>query len=197
MGTGRTATERSTVAYQWDVLADDVRIHWEFVPLVGVGPVRFDMACEQVTAAVEDVFPHVSTRRVCDDRREVTSVTLRPGSRWGGAFTAYFDDGGLAGVAVHARLGPQVSLYGMDLVCRVPSEVEDEFFEKSDMHGYDVQYGPQVDVGSPTLGVVLRAERAGDHARSRPVFVAERWADMCADSVEGRIPQEEWRTFLS
>jgi hypothetical protein len=85
----------------------------------------------------------------------------------------------------------------MDLVCRVPSEVEDEFLEKSEAHGYDVQYGPQADVGSPTLGVVLRTERVNDAARSRPVFVAERWADMCADAWEGHIPQEEWTTFLS
>jgi hypothetical protein len=48
---------------------------------------------------------------------------------------------------------------------------------------------------SAQLGLVLRAQRAGDLVLSRPVMVAEAWADRCWDTTEGCIPQQEWKTF--
>lgn len=186
------------MAHEWDVLGEAERVRWQFTPLVGVGPVRFDMTCEQVAEAVADVFPRINKSRVHHNRNELTCAIFSPlGRRWGGAITTYYDDQGLAGVAAHARLGPQVTLFGMDLVCRVPSQIEDEFADKAEVHGYELRYGQRVEPGSGTLGIVLRTERAGDYARSRPVFVAERWSDMCCDSYTGPLPQAEWHTFLS
>lgn len=180
------------MAHQWEVWDNAQRLQWGFAPLVSVGPVHFDMDFKQVEEAMGDGF-----HRYCESSSEGMSAVFSPPGRWGGAITTYYDELGLAAIAVHARKGPQVSLFEMELVCRLPSELEDEFCEKSELHGYDLCYGPQADVGSRQLGVVLRAERAGDYARSRPVFVAARWADMCADAYEGRVPQREWRTFLS
>ena len=37
--------------------------------------------------------------------------------------------------------------------------------------------------------------RAGDAVLTRPVFVAQEWAEGCCDTGEGRIPREEWNSF--
>jgi hypothetical protein len=186
------------VAHVWEILGDSERIRWDCLPLVGVGPVRFDMTCEQVTEAVAETFPRIDRRGISGYRNERTRATFSPpGDRFGGAITTYYDHQGLACIAAHARLGPQVSLFGLSLVGRVPSEIEHEFGSGAQEHGYNLQYGTQADLGSPDLGIVLRTERAGDYARSRPVFVADRWTEMCADESESCIPTEEWTTFLS
>lgn len=194
-GTSRVGGDE--VVQRWVVLEDAQRAHWEFIPHVGIGPIRFDMSPEEVRTAVVDVFPGYARRPRDTYHQSISEVFSPSGVGWGGAVTAYYDAAGLVAVSVHARLGPQVTFLGMDLVCRVPSEIEDEFVSNSRTHGYCLQYGPQADAGSSDLGIVLRTERAGDHARSRPVFVAQRWTETCVDAYEGRIPREEWTTFLS
>ncbi|MEV4557063.1 hypothetical protein AB0K51_08695 [Kitasatospora sp. NPDC049285] len=109
------------------------------------------------------------------------------------AVTAYYDAGRLTCVAVNALRGPQVTLDGLRLVGRVPSELEDAFTAYTSAHGHDLRYSQHADPGSETLGVVLRAQRAGDVVLSRPVFVASTWAERCCDVTEGRVPIDEWR----
>ncbi|MFD4977345.1 hypothetical protein [Streptomyces sp. NPDC058424] len=82
---------------------------------------------------------------------------------------------------------------GLWLVGRVPSQLEDAFAEYTSTNGHDLRYSQHADPGSETLGVVLRAQRAGDVVLSRPVLVASTWAEHCCDVTEGRIPTEEWR----
>jgi uncharacterized protein YbjT (DUF2867 family) len=109
------------------------------------------------------------------------------------AVAAYYDTGRLACVAVSALRGPQVTLDGLRLVGRVPSELEDAFAEYPSTHGHDLRYSQHADPGSETLGVVLRAQRAGVVVLSRPVLVVSTWAERCCDVTEGRIHPEEWR----
>ncbi|MGW4897125.1 hypothetical protein ACWEQL_33415 [Kitasatospora sp. NPDC004240] len=42
-----------------------------------------------------------------------------------------------------------------------------------------------------SLGIVLRAQRAGDVVLSRPVFVSPAWAEHCT-RTKGRVPDAEW-----
>ncbi|MFI8202073.1 hypothetical protein [Streptomyces sp. NPDC085937] len=91
------------------------RRQWLLDPLVGVGPLRFGMDRDEAWAALGGVSR--SGSRVARD----------------GAFWESYDDVGLtalyapgmllAGVAVHAEVGPRVSLAGVQLMDRVPSEV--------------------------------------------------------------------------
>ncbi|MFF4161384.1 hypothetical protein [Streptomyces sp. NPDC001678] len=127
------------------------------------------------------------------DSPVVSSEFTLVGEPVGPAVTAYYDAGRLACVAVSALRGPQVTLDGLRLVGRVPSELEDAFAGYASANGHDLRYSQHADPGSETLGVVLRAQRAGDVVLSRPVLVASAWAERCCDVTEGRIPTEEWR----
>ncbi|MCF3132065.1 hypothetical protein IPZ69_17190 [Streptomyces olivochromogenes] len=73
--------------------------------------------------------------------------------------------------------------------------MEDLFIEYLKTHKKELHYSQHADPCSVQLGLVLRAQRAGDLVLSRPVMVAEAWADRCGDTTEGCIPQQEWKTF--
>ncbi|AEY93976.1 hypothetical protein SHJG_8711 [Streptomyces hygroscopicus subsp. jinggangensis 5008] len=73
--------------------------------------------------------------------------------------------------------------------------MEDQFIDYLKTHTKELQYSQHADPCSEQLGLVLRAQRAGDLVLSRPVMVAEAWADRCGDTTEGYIPQQEWKTF--
>ncbi|MFF1275325.1 hypothetical protein ACFVZC_18210 [Streptomyces marokkonensis] len=108
--------------------------------------------------------------------------------------TTYYDaSGALAGVAVDARSGPQVTLEEMRLVGRVPSELEEQFGRYLEVHDRMVTYNQDWDFSCNVLGIVVRAQRVDDVVLSRPVFVARHWADRCGDICEGPVPQEEWK----
>jgi hypothetical protein len=178
----------------WAVVAESERVQWTLDPLKAVGPLRFGMTHDDVVAALDG---------------------LMRASSWGGAYggpiqRAYFsfagvvsgpvvtcfydeDDATLGCVAVSALHGPQVTLDNLRLVGRVPSELETEFDEYTAAHGLGLYYSQHADPASQDLGLVLRAQRAGDIMLSRPVFVAAAWAERCYDYSEGRIPMEEWR----
>ncbi|MFB9324063.1 hypothetical protein [Cryptosporangium minutisporangium] len=114
----------------------------------------------------------------------------------GPAVTTYYDESGrLSGLAVDALRGPQVTLDGLRLVGRTPSRLEDEFHDYVTSRGQEVRYSQLADPWAPQLGLVLRAQRAGDVVLSRPVVVAQTWAERCGDTTEGAIPMTEWQTF--
>ncbi|MEU8926935.1 hypothetical protein AB0D10_39470 [Kitasatospora sp. NPDC048545] len=177
---------------QWRVVVDEAdRAQWVWEPLRSVGPLRFGMAHDDATEAVAGFLePSLrSTNHYGDVVSYEFALTHAPG---GPALTAYYDAGRLTCVAVNARRGPQVALDGLRLVGRVPSELEAAFIEYTTTHGHELRYGPHADPGTETLGVVLRAQRAGDVVLSRPVFVAHDWADRCVHVPESRIPDSEW-----
>ncbi|MFE1879951.1 hypothetical protein [Streptomyces diastatochromogenes] len=176
----------------WAVVDEADRVQWEMLPGECVGPLRFGMSHDEAVAAVEDVLSPLSTRGgygnpVASSEFSLVGVSSAP------AVTAYYDAGCLACVAVNALRGPQVTLDGLRLVGRVPSELEDAFVEYTSTHDHDLRYSQHADPGSERLGVVLRAQRAGDVVLSRPVLVASTWAERCCDVTEGPIPSEEWR----
>ncbi|MFC9932479.1 hypothetical protein [Streptomyces sp. NPDC127190] len=110
------------------------------------------------------------------------------------ALSTYYDEAGLLScVAVDARSGPQVSLEGIRLAGRVPSELEDEFARYLESRGQAIMYSQSWDPSSSLLGVVLRAQRVDDVVLTRPVFVCRAWADRCGDETEGSIPCAEWQ----
>ncbi|MFF3883549.1 hypothetical protein [Streptomyces sp. NPDC001914] len=102
---------------------------------------------------------------------------------------------GLAGIAVNALRGPHVTLDGLALVGQVPSHVEAPFIGYLETHKMELRYSQIEDPCSEQLGLVLRTQRAGDLVLSRPVMVAEAWAERCGDTTEGFIPHQEWKTF--
>lgn len=176
----------------WAVVDEADRVQWEMLPGEGVGPLRFGLSHDEVAAAVADLLSPLSTRGGYGDPVESSEFSL-VGAPIGSAVTTYYDAGRLACVAVNALRGPQVTLDGLRLVGRVPSELEDAFTEYTSTKGHDLRYSQHADPGSETLGVVLRAQRAGDVVLSRPVLVAPAWSELCCDVTEGRIPSEEWR----
>ncbi|MEU8619473.1 hypothetical protein [Streptomyces sp. NPDC048623] len=175
----------------WRVVDEADRVQWEMLPGVGVGPLKFGMSHNEAAAAIADVLSPLTTRGGYGSPVESAEFSL-VGAAIAPAVTAYYDVGRLACVAVNALRGPQVTLDGLRLVGRVPSELEDAFAEYTSTNGHDLRYSQHADPGSETLGLVLRTQRAGDVVLSRPVLVASTWAERCCDLSEGCIPTEEW-----
>ncbi|MET7665740.1 hypothetical protein ABZS99_44570 [Streptomyces sp. NPDC005463] len=106
------------------------------------------------------------------------------------AVTVYYrESGGLACVVVDALSGPLVSMGGMQLVGRVPSELTDEFHAYQEGRGMSPMISVEGDAASDELGIMVRAQRAGDTLLSRPVFAQ---FDGWACTVHDCIPRDEW-----
>ncbi|MEU8371353.1 hypothetical protein [Micromonospora tulbaghiae] len=105
------------------------------------------------------------------------------------AVTAYFGSSeGLFCVVVDARHGPQVTLDGIRLVGRVPSQLEKRFLRYMLARGIAPQYAPEGDPGSGDLGIVMRVQRVGDVVLSRPVFAVVRGR---ANTLWDCVPYDE------
>lgn len=167
----------------WDVRKDEDRAQWAFTPLVSVGPLRFGMSPGEVAATLDQVdrgsaayYPEASSLQRFDDV----------------GVTAYYEDGArLAGVAIHALSGPQVTLGRVALVARVPSVLEAWICEHTQAHGLDLMYSHEGNPGSADLGLLVRVQRAGDIVLTRPLFLTREWAMAAWD----HLPQSEWSTF--
>ncbi|MFF8534253.1 hypothetical protein ACF07B_20250 [Streptomyces sp. NPDC015532] len=183
----------------WGVLEEEQRLPWAFTPFERVGPLEFGMTHEQAEAAVEGVLETGIWEGSSGNRHgcaEFWSVQLLNAQFFGPAVTVYYERSiGLAGIAVNALRGPQVTLDGMALVGQVPSRLENHFIDYLETHKMELLYSQNEDPCSEQLGLVLRAQRAGDLVLSRPVMVAEAWAERCGDTTEGFIPHKEWKTF--
>ena len=175
------------------VLGDTERLQWDFAPLVGVGPLRFGMSHDEVIAALDADPPSTGP---CGWGGRLAWFRLP--TSYGDALTTYYGESGrLSCIAVDALHGPQVTMDGLRLVGRVPSELVDLFIDHMRSRGLPEavrcsQYG---DLGADELGLVLRAQRAGDILLTRPVFVAPEWADRVCDASEGYVPDEEWQVY--
>lgn len=138
------------------------RSGWDFHPLAGVGPLRFRSRYFDVLNALGEDSAHIAPeQRAGAARFDDVGVAT------------YYSENGLSAVSVDALRGPQVSLAGIELTGRVPSEVEGEL----------EAYGKAVDTlclrrnsGAfflPALGLILRTQRSKDTVLSRPVFLDE------------------------
>lgn len=180
----------------WRVLDEMQRPAWTFTPFVSVGPLEFGMTHAQVQTAVNGILEVGVSQGDAHGTRWAELRHAQPATGiLGPAVTVYYDQSkGLAGIAVNALRGPQVTLEGIQLVAQTPSRLETRFLGHL-IHGKELRYSQTADPCAPHLGLVLRAQRAGDHVLSRPVMVAQGWADGFWDTTEGPIPQREWPTF--
>ncbi|MEV6840824.1 hypothetical protein AB0N17_41195 [Streptomyces sp. NPDC051133] len=157
------------------------RAQWSFVPQVGVGPLRFGMAPDDVDAALGSKSP---SRRLVQRSSGTYEIVEAQFTELG--VTAYYATGQtLACVAVDALTGPQVVLDGTALVARVPSETEDWLCNHTEAHGLNLIYTHAADPGSGDLGLILRAQRAGDIVLTRPLFLIREWAENSWDCIPG------------
>lgn len=181
----------------WRLSDDSERLQWVFSPLEHVGPLRFGMTHREAVASVAGELCLAATQggRGNEVRADFRLDGPKPRAH-GTVVTVYYDEEvGLACVAVSARSGPQILMDGLRLVGQVPSLLEQRLTDYTDSHDKDLRYSQRADPCSPQLGLVLRVQRSGDVVVSRPVFVAEKWADRCWDTSEGYIPSREWNTF--
>jgi hypothetical protein len=180
-------------AGMWSVVNEDDRERWSYHPFEMVGPLRFGMSHEESTATLEaqgfigTASPLQPKHGALVQRAAFRAVTA---PAYVSAVTAYYrDPDGLACVAVDALCGPQVLMDGMRLVGRVPSELMDEFFGHVTERGMSPQVSVEGDAASDELGIMLRAQRAGDILLTRPFFARfEGWAYTVYDCV----PRSEW-----
>jgi len=112
---------------------------------------------------------------------------------WRADVTAYYVDTiGLTCVTVSATSGPQVSLDGIRLIGRPPSELASELSAYLDRLGKNIEVAPWGDMGSSELGMLPQAQRAGDVLLTRGVFgKPNAWANTMFDC----IPGEEHRMY--
>ncbi|MYX13715.1 hypothetical protein GTY67_09810 [Streptomyces sp. SID8374] len=174
-------------------LWDGERPDWTWVPSRSVGPIRFGQSKEEVSAALGE-----------------------PITGWGEMYAhwypfygvgidTYYDQESqtLAAVAVDACRGPQVSFDGTPLVGRLPSELEPwleetaSILEDPTLPEYvdGLRFGPRGEPYLLSLGLILRCQQNGDHARCRPVFLAPHWAMRGQEWIEDLIPDREWLTY--
>jgi hypothetical protein len=147
----------------------------------------------EVEAAVNGVLVcHAGVKRPPKCSQFATLEDPRqPG--WPAVTTYYTDSGQLYCLAVNALRGPQIVLGDVDLVGRVPSELEREIGDYAAARGVGVRYSITNDPAIETVGVVVRVQRAGDVVLTRPVFVGREWEHRFWDSSESWIPAEEWQ----
>jgi len=160
---------------------------WSYEPFVKVGPLRFGMTHEEVASELGEPLAACTYREGIAQNAYFGGIQPK-------VFAYYGDSGQLACVAIDARLGPQVDLNGLQLVGRVPSQIEDDFIDYAVAHGvHQVSMSQEGDPGADEFGIVLRAQRAGDMLLSRPVFVAREWSVSVCDIQTGFVPDAEWR----
>lgn len=171
-------------------LAEEERAKWNYIPFETVGPLRFGMTHDEAVATlgeVHGIIPLTGWVPSFKNYRSHSAIFYET------AVTTYYGDSGLLScVAIDALHGPQVTLDGIRLVGRAPSEVAHEFSEYAFSHDVIVVTSYQGDPGADEFGILLRAQRCGDVLLTRPVFVAREWADSVADVSEGSVPQAEW-----
>jgi len=181
---------------RWAVAAESDRVQWDCEPLVRVGPLWFGMALRDATVAMDahgfssDTSPiadfgpfgqvRVQFRRT--DRASAGQVDV----------VAYFADSiGLACVTVDARTGPQVTLDGIRLIGRRPSELASEIAGHLQGIGRTRQFTAEGEISCQEWGMLPRAQRAGDVLLTRAVFgTPNSWAHTMDDC----IPADEWES---
>lgn len=112
----------------WPVVAESDRVQWGLEPLERVGPLRFGMGQQEATAAMS--AQGFTSRAYAISNFGPFGQVRAEFRRTEGARTgqvdvvAYFVESiGLTCVAVEARTGPQVTVDGIRLIGRRPSEL--------------------------------------------------------------------------
>jgi hypothetical protein len=178
----------------WTVVDEAGRAQWNFVPFETVGPLRFGMSMKDVAAAMGAqgfTSTHSSMSRPHGALVQQAGFRSKDAPRYEKAVTAYGNESGaLAAVAIDALCGPQVSLDGRRLVGLAPSEVAQQVHGYAQARGMVPTFSVEGDAMSDELGLLVRAQRAGDILLTRVFFVAafQDWAYTVHDCV----PADEW-----
>ncbi|GLW69638.1 hypothetical protein Kpho02_19370 [Kitasatospora phosalacinea] len=172
----------------WPVRPERERPRWECVPLVGVGPLRFGMTPEQVSAALGGETPssrHTyhpypagslwedqgdpAEERLIEERFEAAGVRAH--------YPWWEQDRGpfLGAVTALGRSGPQVLLDGIPLIGRPLTAVEADIlgYLKDNDLGLRLQCSGDLEIHG--LGVTVRTARVGDSVISEARLGAEQW----------------------
>ncbi|MFD6115169.1 hypothetical protein ACFWG0_34445 [Streptomyces yangpuensis] len=179
---------------RWIMRPEGERPQWPLTPHQGVGPLRFDMTPDEVSAALREVTPDVQSYVVAHlpDGRQVREIGR---FQEFGLTLFYSRDELLEGLVVDGLIGPQVLAEGVALTGQVPSEVErwiidrakTRFPEDEDEFGY-------LGIGVPSswsLGLVANVQRFGDQLVTRPVLFAEH----VLDDPQHILPRQAWAVF--
>jgi len=154
----------------WEVMAEADRERWTYVPSVSVGPLRFGMTPAEADAALPDFTAELTPVRANNTLKAAFRRPAQP-PWFRGAVTAYFGQSeGLFCIAVDAQSGPQVVMDGIELVGQAPSHVEAQLLEHLKALDIVLRYQPEGDPAAEELGLMMRAQRAGDILLTRPVF---------------------------
>ncbi|GAA3986628.1 hypothetical protein GCM10023085_80950 [Actinomadura viridis] len=173
----------------WNVVPDEERPHWTLDPLVGVGPLRFDMSPDEVSQALSSATAENQQYTRHQPAPDAAHIVDEGDYRKLG-LKLYYRKERLAGVVVDALTGPQVFADGMALVGRAPSVLEQWMLDRAEAREPYTELS-YMDAGVPasnTLGVVIDVQRAGDHLLTRPVFIPPE----ALDDLSHWLPREAW-----
>lgn len=148
-----------------DAEREDEGQRWTADPFVAVGPLRFGMGPDEVAAVLGGATADYSRRIPWGD-----TVTGEGRFAELGVRVSYAECARLACVSLDALHGPQILVEGKALVGRIPSEVEQWIMERAEKREpcAELFHMHAADPGSQTLGLVVRARRAGDAVLTRP-----------------------------
>ncbi|MFJ9678797.1 hypothetical protein ACIRP2_12145 [Streptomyces sp. NPDC101194] len=168
----------------WRIARGEERSEWTFTPYIGVGPLHFGMTLEEITSALGERPTGSSCSPHGEDHRLNFADFDASGIR------TLFRGGRLGCVAVNALTGPQVRLDAAPLTGCAPSQVEDWLAHRAAPRPGSLMYSPAADPVFTDLGLVIRSQRAGDVALTRPLFLLQDWLDLWHS-----LPGEEWNCF--
>ncbi|WP_159061868.1 hypothetical protein [Streptomyces sp. WM6368] len=170
-------------------MAESDRELWDYAPLERVGPLRFGMSVEEAAGAMlecgfaSDTVSELGKFGPFEQLRARFRAVDAPFHR-ADVVAYYVGPMGLTCIAVDALTGPQVMLDGIRLVGRPPSALSDELTAHLDNTGRNVEITPGGDIGSQDLGIMPRAQRAGDVLLTRLVFGRPNdWANTMSDCI--------------
>ncbi|WP_406477525.1 hypothetical protein [Streptomyces sp. NBC_01615] len=178
----------------WSVIDEADRLQWNYVPFENVGPLRYGMSHDAAaTAMAAQGFAGTdgSMSRTHGALAERADFRTNGAPSYATSVTGYYRKSGeLACVAVDALLGPQVSVGEVQLIGRAPTTLADQFHDYTERLGMTRAFSVEGDAVSDELGVMVRAQRAGDILLTRAFFVGpfQDWAYTLHDCV----PADEW-----
>ncbi|WP_158717355.1 hypothetical protein [Streptomyces sp. NRRL F-4474] len=157
------------------------RPYWAWTPSAGVGPLRFGMTVNQVSAALGREAPAVRRGWNLWAGRGAGTWDLREEQFDGAGVTAHYwsPEGAptLAAVTVDGRTGPQVKWDGIKLIGRPVSKVDTEVIRHIEERGLEWVVHCDGGPGPDELNMYIRATRTGDNLVSGARFFAPDWED--------------------
>lgn len=154
------------------------REHWELLPALGVGPLRFGMSPAEVTDALQ-----APSRALVEGPYAQQNFT-------DGVKVFFYDEGMLTCVAMDAVTGPQVFLADFALAGRDPEQAHQYLLDHAAEHGNCLAYTPDHSLALTDLGLLLRVQQVGEALLSRPLFVIEEWLESEYYCARGHLPLE-------